>query len=238
MGRAERILITGGSGLLGSNIARAAAEGFEVYATYNSHVSQIPGCQFVYLDIADEQQVLSVFEKVNPGLVIHTAGLVNVDYCEEHEDDARVINVDGTENVALAAKEVGAKLVYISTDSVFDGQEGMYTEENVTHPLTVYAKTKLAGEERVQHWLPDSIIVRTAFYGWGLHSRKSLAEWVVDSLREGKRLKMWDDAFFTPILVNNLAEALLTMYRRDLSGIYHVGGRERCSKYVFRQELA
>ena len=182
--------------------------------------------------------MLSVFERVKPDLVIHTAGLVNVDYCEEHEDEAWVINVDGTENVAMAAKEVGAKLVYISTDSVFDGKKGMYTEEDVPHPHTVYARTKLAGEERVRHWLPDSIIVRTAFYGWSLHSKKSLAEWVVNSLREGKKLRMWNDAFFTPTLVNNLAEVLLAMYRQCLSGIYHVGGRERCSKYAFGLELA
>jgi len=236
--RSDRILITGGSGLLGSNTAGAAAEDFEVYATYNSHVSQIPGCQFVYLDIADKRQVLSVFKKVKPNLVIHTAGLVNVDYCEEHEDEVWMLNVDGTENVALATKEVGAKMVYISTDSVFDGKKGMYNEEDIPNPLTVYARTKLAGEERVQHLLPDSVIVRTAFYGWSLHGRGSLAEWVVDSLREGKRLKMWSDAFFTPILVNNLAEVLLAMYQQDLSGIYHVGGRERCSKYAFGQELA
>lgn len=238
MGRSERILITGGSGLLGSNTAKIAAKDFEVYATYNSHPSQIEGCQFVHLDIKDKRQVLSVFEKVKPDLVIHTAGLVNVDYCEEHEDEAWVINVDGTENVTLAAKEVGAKLVYISTDSVFDGKKGMYTEEDIPHPLTVYARTKLEGEKRVRCWLPDSIIIRTVFYGWSLYSKKSLAEWVVDNLRAGKKLKMWTDAFFSPILVNNLAEVLLAMHSQNLGGIYHVASKERCSKYAFGQEVA
>lgn len=238
MEKAGRVLITGGSGLLGSNTARIVAKDFEVYATYNSNPSQIARCQFVPLDIRDKQQVLSEFERVRPDLVVHTAGLVNVDYCEEHEDEAGVINVDGTENVALASRQVGAKLIYISTDSVFDGKKGMYTEEDVPHPLTVYAKTKLEGEKRVQNCLPDSIVVRTAFYGWSLHGRKSLAEWVVDGLREGKKLKMWNDAFFTPILVNNLVEVLIAMYRRNLSGVYHVVGKERCSKYTFGQELA
>ncbi len=238
MGRSERILITGGSGLLGSNIARAAAGSFEVYATYHTHVSQIPGCHFMQMNITDKPQVLSVFDRVKPHLVIHTAGLVNVDYCEEHEDEAWVQNVEGTETVTLAAKEAGAKLFYISTDSVFDGKKGMYTEEDIPHPQTVYAKTKLAGEEKVRHFLSDSTIVRTAFYGWSLHGKRSLAEWVVAGLREGKKLRMWTDAFFTPILVNNLAKVLLEMHRKGFSGLYHVGGTERCSKYTFGLELA
>ncbi|MFC1874294.1 UDP-4-amino-4,6-dideoxy-N-acetyl-beta-L-altrosamine transaminase [Chloroflexota bacterium] len=238
MGRADKVLITGGSGLLGSNIARTAAKGYEVYATCNSHPSRIPGCQFVTLDIKDRQKVLSQFTEIKPDVVIHTAGLVNVDYCEEHEDEARMINVAGTENVALAVKEIGAKLISISTDSVFDGERGMYTEEDTPHPLTVYARTKLEAEKRVAHWLPDSIIVRTVFYGWSLHTKQSLAEWVVSSLREGKKLSMWTDAFFTPMLVNNLAEVLLAMYRQNLSGLYHVASSERCSKYDFGLEVA
>ncbi len=238
MGRAEKILITGGSGLLGSNIARTAAEEYQVYATHNSHPSRIPGCRFVPLDIKDRQQVLSLLKEIKPAVVIHTAGLVNVDYCEEHEDEARLINVVGTENVALAAREIGAKLIFISTDSVFDGERGMYTEEDAPHPLTVYARTKLEAEKSVAHRLPDSIIVRTVFYGWGLHSKQSLAEWVVNGLREGKKLSMWTDAFFTPMLANNLAEVLLAMYRRNLNGIYHVAGSERCSKYDFGREVA
>jgi len=234
----ERMLITGGSGLLGSNTARIAAEEFEVYATYNSHPSEIEGCQFLPLDIRDKQQVISLLKQIKPAVVIHTAGLVNVDYCEEHEDEARMINMAGTENVALASKETGAKLIFISTDSIFDGNRGMYTEEDIPHPLTVYARTKLEAEKKVQRLLPESIIARTVFYGWNLHSKKSLAEWVVDGLREGKRLRMWTDAFFTPMLANNLAEVLIDMYRHNLSGVYHVAGSERCSKYAFGLEVA
>lgn len=234
----EKLLITGGSGLLGSNIARMTAKDFEVCATYNSHPSQIPGCDFAPLDIRDEKQVISVFKRIKPKLVIHAAALVNVDYCEDHPKEAWSINVKGTENVALASKEVGAKLGYISTDSVFDGEKGMYTEEDVPQPLNVYAKTKLEGEITVQRWLPDSIIVRTAFYGWSLHNKLSLAEWVVNELRAGKTLKMFTDVFFSPIFVDNLIEVIVEMYRKGLSGIYHVGGRERCSKYMFGQEIA
>jgi len=234
----EKLLITGGSGLLGSNIAGIAAKGFKVFATHNSNPSQIQDTEFLPLDIRDKKQVFFTFRKAMPNLVIHTAALTNVDYCETHSKEAWAVNAEGTENVALASKEVGAKLFYISTDSVFNGEQGMYVEEDTPNPINVYAKTKFEGEERARHWLSDSIIVRTAFYGWSLHNKSSLAEWVVNGLRERKTLNMFTDVFFSPIFVSNLVEVLIEMYHRNLSGIFHVAGSERCSKYVFGQEIA
>lgn len=94
------------------------------------------------------------------------------------------------------------------------------------------------GERRVQSFAPDSIIVRSAFYGWSLHNVTGLADWVVSELRDGNTIKMFMDEFFSPILVNNLAEALIEMHHENLSGLYHVGGSERCSKYAFGMEIA
>lgn len=238
--RKERLLITGGSGLLGSNIARLTARDFEVFATYNSHPYQISGCRFLPLDIRDKQRVISMFEEIKPNRVIHTVALVNIDYCEEHAQEAWMTNVEGTENVALAAKEIGAKIIYISTDSVFNGRKGMYAEEDVPHPINIYARTKLEGERRVQHWLPDSIIVRTAFYGWspGNSGKVSLADWVVGGLREGRTLKMFTDVFFSPIFVDNMVKVIIEIHRKNLSGVYHTAGSERCSKYNFGLEIA
>lgn len=237
--RKERLLITGGSGLLGSNVARMTAKSFEVFATYNSHPNRISGCRFLPLDIRDKQKVISMFEEIKPDLVIHTAALIDVDYCQDHAEEARMTNVEGTESVALASKEVGAKLVYISTDSVFNGKKGMYAEEDVPHPVNIYARSKLEGERRVQYWLPDSLIIRTAFYGWSPSNsnRVSLANWVVSGLREGRTLKMFTDVFFSPILTSNLGEVLREIYHKNLSGVYHVAGSERCSKYGFGLEI-
>lgn len=232
----ERILITGGSGLLGSNILRMMVRDFEVYATYNSHLTSIPGCEFLSLDIRDGNKVLSMFREVSPHLVIHTAALANVDYCEDHPEEAWAINVKGTENVAKAATE--SKLIFISTDSVFDGKKGMYTEESAPAPLNTYSKTKLEAERLVRSIVPGSIIIRTAFYGWSLYHKTSLAEWVVTSLRRGKLVNMFTDVFFSPIFAGHLALLMIEMYRRNLIGVYHVGGRERCSKYTFGLEIA
>ncbi len=224
--------------MLGSNTSRMAAHDFEVYATYLAHQTQIPGCSYTHLDILDRRNVFSTIKKIRPNLVIHTAGLVNVDYCEQHPNESWEANVTGTGNVAEACREIGARMIYVSTNAVFDGMQGMYSEEDPPHALSVYAKTKLEGEKRVQHWLPENIIVRTAFYGWSLHNRNTLAEWVLNSLRNGKKIKMFTDTYFSPVLVNNLAEALLELYSRGLIGTYHVDGSERCNKYEFGLAIA
>jgi dTDP-4-dehydrorhamnose reductase len=234
----KRALITGGSGLLGSNIVRAIAKDFQVFATYNSNYSLIPGCNFCPLDIRDNNNVFSVFQDINPHLVVHAAALAKVDYCEDHQEEAWAINVEGTENIAKASRDVRAKLVYISTDSIFDGKKGMYSEEDTPSPVNVYARTKLEGEKRVQRMNPDNIIIRTAFYGWSLHNKTSLAEWVVTSLRDRKTINMFNDVFFSPIFTGDLIEIIVKMYHKEIRGVYHVGGRERCSKYAFGLQIA
>jgi len=236
----DKLLIIGGSGFLGSNIALMASQNFETFITYNSHPRRNLGCHLVHLDIRDKIQVASVFDEIKPDLVIHTAALVDVDYCESHAEEALAVNANGTRNIALSAKNIKAKLIYISTDSVFDGKCGMYKEDDIPSPVNIYAKTKLDGEVAVQDLLPDSIIARTAFYGWHPISSNnlSLAEWVVSGVRGERVLKMFTDVFFTPIFVNNLAQVLMIICRLNLKGVYHLGGIKKCSKYDFGQEIA
>lgn len=234
----QKILITGGSGLLGSTMARVAQKGFHTFATYHQHPLNIPGCQCVPLDITNFERVASTMETINPEIVFHTAALAKVDYCETHSIEAWATNVEGTDNLARATERTGAKLVYISTDSVFNGEKGKYVEEDVTHPLNVYASTKLEGEKKVIHYAPRSIVVRTAFYGWSRHGGSGFAESTVTALREGKTLNMLTDVFFSPILTDNLAEILLELGTSDSTGIFHLGAPEKCSQYQFGLELA
>lgn len=179
----------------------------------------------------------SVVNAIKPNLIIHTAGLANVDACENNKHDALNINVRGTENIAMSSNNVGAKLVYISTDSVFDGTKGDYIETDATKPLNIYAISKLAGEHRIMHLAPDSIIVRTAFYGLSRYD-SGLAKWILDSILRGKCINMFTDTIFTPIYVDNLTEVIMSMYHNNLNGIYHVGGSEACSKSYFGRVIA
>jgi dTDP-4-dehydrorhamnose reductase len=234
----EKILITGGSGLLGGNLAMMAREKFEVYATYYRHPIKIKKCITLSLDIRNQRETFRAITKIRPELIIHTAALTDVDYCEEHPEEAWSLNVGGTMNLAMAAENIGAKFVYISTDSVFDGKKGMYTEEDYPSPLNHYAKTKLEGENILGKFDLNYSIVRTCIYGWNMQKKFSLAEWVINELHNKKKLAMFTDVFFSPILVNNLSEAIFEIYERDISGLLNVAGSERCSKFHFGKKIA
>lgn len=235
---AKKLLIAGGSGLLGSNLARAARDGFEVSATYNRHRVVMPGCELVNLEVDRPEQVRDLFTRTRPDFVVNTIAVVNVDYCEEHPEEAWRINVAGAENIARAAKEVGATLIHISTDSVFDGRKGHYSEKDAVGPINVYARTKAAAEGRVRSCSDDCLIVRTAFYGKGAVEGNGLAEWVETSLKEGRQIHGFTDVFFSPISARNLSQAILEMAGGGLTGTYHVAGSQRCSKYDFARQIA
>jgi len=231
-------LITGGSGLLGGNLAMMAREKFEVYATYYRHPIKIKNCVTLAMDIRNRRETFRAVSRIRPELIVHTAALTDVDYCEEHPNEAYSLNVEGTRNLAMAAESVGAKFIYISTDSVFDGKKGMYTEEDLPNPLNCYAKTKLEGERILGEFDLNYTIIRTCIYGWNMQRKFSLAEWVIDGLCNNKKRPMFTDVFFSPILVNNLAEAIFEIYERDIQGVLNVAGSERCSKFQFGKKVA
>jgi dTDP-4-dehydrorhamnose reductase len=233
-----RWLITGGSGLLGSNLAMMASSRAAVWTTYCEHPLPIAGCDSIALDLRDPAQVAAAVRRVGPQLIIHTAALTDVDYCQQHLEEAWAINAEGAAAVAAAAGEVGARLVYISTDAVFKGDRGGYREQDTAHPVNHYAASKLAGEVRVRSQLPGALVVRTTIYGWNARDKHSLAEWIRDGLMRGQALPLFSDVFFTPILVNDLADALFDLIELRATGVYHVAGSQRCSKHAFGLALA
>ena len=129
-------------------------------------------------------------------------------------------------------------MVYVSTDSVFDGASGDYSEADDPAPVNTYAATKLAGEEAVLEELEAALVVRTNIYGWNMQDKLSLAEWVLARLDAGETVPGFSDVFFSPMLVDDLADVMLDLMDRRLGGTYHVVGSERCSKYNFALRVA
>ena len=234
----EKILITGGSGLLGGNIAMMAGKKFETYTAYHLNPIKIGGCNTFRMDITDRRIVTQTITKIRPSLLIHTAALTNVDYCKDHPEEAWNLNVEGTRNLAEVAEKIDTKFIYISTDSIFDGKRGMYTEEDAPNPINYYAKTKSEGEKLLEEFNLNYCVVRTCIYGWNIQNKFSLAEWVLNGLQNKKILTMFTDVFFSPILVNNLAVVLFEIYERDSKDIFQVAGAERCSKFHFGEKIA
>lgn len=233
----DKILITGGSGLLGSNIAKIAISKFDVFATYNKTKVNMKYAHFFQIDLTKKEQ-LNKIKRINPDFIIHCAALTDVDYCEENPNEAYKQNVLTSVDIAEIAKKIGAYLIHISTDSVFDGTKGNYKEEDIPNPINVYGKTKLEAEQKVLSIYPNSCIVRTNIYGWNVQSKLKLAEWFLENLRNKKEINGFVDVYFTPILVNNLSDAILELYERNKKGIYNIVGSERVSKYEFGVKLA
>jgi dTDP-4-dehydrorhamnose reductase len=233
----KKILITGGSGLLGSNIAKLAVSRFDVFATYNTHVVSLKGVNFLQADLRRNESI-DVIRKIAPDIIIHTAALTNLDVCEENPDDAYAHNVLASRNVAQAAKESGAYLIHISTDCVFDGEKGSYAEGDATNPLSVYAKTKLQAEQEVLSADPSACVVRTNIFGWNKLDKLSLAEWMIATLKQEKELLGFRDVVFSPILVNDLIPLLFKLYEKKYAGILHVGAQDTCSKLEFACMIA
>jgi dTDP-4-dehydrorhamnose reductase len=233
-----RILITGASGLLGINLAVEAMREHDVVGVDRGKLKSAP-FEVVRADLATKDAIDSVMDSTRPDWLINCAALANLEKCEDDPVQARILNTDLPGNLAVACVKRSLRFVHISTDAVFDGtKEGFYTEEDGSSPPGVYSETKLDGERAVQEANPQAIIARVNFFGWSLGGRRSLAEFFVNNLSEGKNVNGFTDVIFCPMLVNDTARLLLEMLQKDLSGLYHVVGAQPISKYRFGMEVA
>ena len=231
-----KILLTGGSGLFGRAFAELIKDrtSHDIYATYNENI--VDSEEAVFLDITDKKRVEEVIKKLQPDVVVHAAAFTNVDKCEVEKEKAYDINAEGTKNVAMASNEIGAKMIYISTDYVFDGTKGFYEEKDKTNPISYYGLTKLEGEKAVQEICNDFIIARTSVI-YGAH-KKNFATWVIKELREENQIKIITDQWVSPTLNVDLAEQILALIEKDEKGIFHTAGGERINRYDFVVEMA
>ncbi len=227
------VLVMGGSGLLGSKLVGELSGKCRVFASYNSHPWAY--CDFP-LDVTNRGDVQHLINKISPDVIVHAAALTGVDYCESNKREAWAVNVNGTRNIVEASEKVGSGLVYISTDYVFDGGRGAYTEDDHLNPLCYYGETKLEGE-RIVRELDDYVIARTSvLYGW--HSRPNFVTWAIGELKQGHRIDIVRDQFNSPTLADDLAEVVLELIETGDGGIFHVSGSERISRYDFTKKIA
>lgn len=231
----EKIIVTGASGLLGSKIVGKTEK---KYAVYPTHATLPLSPNSLKMNITDESEVKRVFSKIKPNVVIHTAAETNVDKCENDKNRALRVNAEGTKFLAEACRQIDARIVYVSTDYVFDGEKGLYTEEDEPKPVNYYGLTKLMGEEYVAELCEGCVILRTSVL-YGVHAEKpNFALWVIKSLKEKKRLTVVEDHYNSPTFADNLAEVILEIIDKRLEGVYHTAGSERISRYGFALKIA
>lgn len=189
------------------------------------------------LNVTDVNSINSCVNKVKPDLIINCAANNKIDYLENNPDVAFLVNSEGAKNVALIATKYKIKLIHISTDSIFDGIKGMYSEEDIPNPINIYAQSKLLGEQLVKENSDNHIIIRTNFYGYNREGN-FLFNWILENLRANKTIIGFDDVIFTPLEISNLSKMIIDISKKDYNGIIHLASDKTISKYQFAVQIA
>lgn len=234
----NKILITGGSGFVGSNLCDFFSANYHVVSTYftnkkNTDLSS--SINSVFLDVRDAESVEDVLKSVEPQIVIHVAGNKNVKECELNPQLAHETNAIGTQNVARSCQKIRAKMIYLSTDLVFPCSSGDYKETDQPQPSLIYGKTKLEGEYLATQEIENLAICRSG----GIYGLSSpLLNWLSNQLRKSQQVECFTDVMNTPTYVENLGEMISVILQKDLTGIFHTVGRQKVSRFDFFYSFA
>jgi dTDP-4-dehydrorhamnose reductase len=240
------VLVTGACGVLGRVVVGYIAYGQlslprvrRVVATSLHHSLSAPGVEFYYCNLVDDSSREFLLQSVKPDAIIHTAAATDVDWCENHPEESRRINTDVPEALARWAAKQGSRFLFISTDLIFDGKKGMYTEADIPLPQSIYGFTKREAEERVLETNPQACVVRLALlYGWGDANHRCFTDWILQNVSQGKSVNLFTDQFRSPVYAGNAAEALWELLHSNITGLLHWGGPERVDRYSFGLAMA
>lgn len=241
----KKILITGSNGLLGQKLAELLLPNpeVEVLATSrgeNKLAALYPTLAFRSMDVTRPEQVEQVVSEFQPTHIIHTAAMTNVDQCESDRDGATLLNRDAVQYLVSACEKYNAHLTHVSTDFIFDGENGPYDEEAAANPVNFYGETKLMAEEVVKQAKCKWAILRTVLVYGVAHDygRSNIVLWVRDSLQAGKVIKVVTDQFRTPTLAEDLAMGCWLAADKDAEGIYNISGSEMLTPYDMAMQVA
>ena len=231
------MLITGVSGLLGNNLAYYFKDKYEILGLYNSHPVTIDGIYTERCQLFQPDEIKRIISDYHPKIVIHCASLTNIDECEIDKDGTKKINVLATKNIVEAVRDRDVKLIYISSDSVYEGVKGDYSEDDRIGPQNYYGLSKYEGELEVFK-KENALVFRTNIFGWNIQNKKSLGEWILGELKAKQRINGFKDAYFSTIYTMELARVIDISIKKDLTGLYNCGGLDPCSKYEFGLKIA
>lgn len=234
-----RILLTGASGQLGSYVLRELrARDWPVVAWNMRPDVELFGCRCRSVDLRDTDQVINGFRDADPDYVIHTAALSSVADCFRDPAQARQVNATGTRLLADLADRRSARMVYVSTDLVFNGEKPWYAETDCPTPLSVYGQTKATAERAVLDHSRHLVVRISLLFGPAINGRPSFFEQQLQAVKNGAPCKLFRDEWRTPLSLQLAAQGLLDALRADVSGILHLGGPERLSRLEMGQRLA
>jgi len=224
-----KILVTGSTGLIGTQLVKDLDEENEIFSCYKNLKPEkgIP----VKLDLTNPKDIKDIINEIKPNVIIHLAAMTNVDMCETEQDLAMKINAQATKDLATESAKHKTFFLYVSTDYIFDGKEGMKSEEDSPNPLSFYGKSKLAGELALNNLASSWAIARTST-PFGIHPKKNAFPlWVKENLESKKEIHVLTDQFTSPTYVPNLSKMLIEVATRQITGIIHLAGSTRISRH-------
>jgi dTDP-4-dehydrorhamnose reductase len=234
-----RVLVTGANGLVGSRlIALLAGKGHAVTGFGRGPQRVVGNLDYISVDLTDEVALAPAVRAARPDVILNPGSMTDVDGCEIAAADAFRANGVAPAVLALTARELGAHLVHVSTDYVFDGAAGPYSEDAVPNPRGVYALSKHIGEQGVRALGVSWAIARTAVvYGWPPAGRPNFGTWLLGAVRRGEPVRLFEDQFVSPSLADSVAEQLVEIAERRLTGIWNVCGADVVNRVQFGQAL-
>ena len=239
-----KILITGSNGLLGQKLLHKLRvdNSVEFIATSRgeNRVSEQSNYKYIDLDITDETAVAQIITEQNPNVVINTAAMTNVDLCEEEKSECDDLNVNAVQYLADACEKIEAHLIHISTDFIFDGEDGPYSEEDEPNPLSYYGLSKLKSEQLLQAHSVKWTVLRTIIvFGVGENlSKGNIVLWAKGALEKGDPLNIIDDQFRAPTLAEDLADICILAAKKKALGIFNASGKDIMSIYEIVERIA
>jgi dTDP-4-dehydrorhamnose reductase len=233
----KKILVTGSAGLIGTQIVKDLLDNnMQVYSCYNNTKPELG--IITHLDLTKKDDIVNTMSRIKPDVVIHLGAMTDVELCETETELAKKINTDATEILALEAEKYNTFFVYMSTDYVFDGKVGMKKENDKTNPINFYGKSKLDGERVFKKITTPNIIVRTST-PFGIHSKKiSFPIWVKKNLELEKEISVVVDQYTSPSYVPNISKMIIEIIERKITGIIHLAGATKISRYDFAVQIS
>ncbi|MCF6296410.1 MAG: SDR family oxidoreductase [Flavobacteriaceae bacterium] len=233
----KKIIITGSSGMLGKDIYSILSNKnkFQLLGIDKIESTQLPFKDQFIGNLTDSDFLLNTLNKVNPDIIIHCAAIVNLQICETNKSLANSVHVESTKIMANF-NSAKTKLIYVSTDSVFDGRKGNYLETDKPNPLNYYAHSKLLGEEAAKK-NPNHLIIRTNIFGYNIPLGKSLAEWAIENFNQKNSISGFTDIIFNAIYTKHLAKVLYELIKKDTTGTINIASVNNISKYSFLKYL-
>jgi dTDP-4-dehydrorhamnose reductase len=235
----ETVLITGVSGFLGWNLACRLKSQYRIYGTYLDHQVSLPGVETLAFDLSDLSKIPRLCETLRPSVIVHTAAFSNPDYCELHHKEALTLNTFATREFAKATSRLGSRLIYTSTDFVFNGEKGDYSEADDPAPINYYGKTKFLGELEIMNHSSHYASLRIGtLYGRGNGVRLNFFEKLERDALAGVKLPCIVDQYRTFLFVDDAVLAISHFVAdKRLKGLFHLGGPERVNRYEFAERF-